>query len=183
MKRFFKDIGIVLKKRKLLKDNRNITILTREGGKMNLLGFGVRKLLSKRSSHLETGNYIAFTFYKKGEMNILGETEIIWGFSKIKRSEVKLGFLYLLFFIVDRIMPENQVDSVIFEKTLYILKKINNRNNFTLQDLRVYLNDILLISGFINKKQSNDINFNSLQFIESLIDQKINWAFATKGSD
>lgn len=177
MRRYLKDVGLVLKKKKLLKDNQYVTILTRGNGKITLLGYGVRKLLSRRLAHLETGNYISFTFYQKGDYFILSETEMTWGFSKIKKSETKLRFMFLLFFILDRIVPENQVETVIFEKTLQLLTQLNNRTRFTIADLSRYLKEILLIAGFIDKKQSDNISFDSINFIEHLIDRKISWAY------
>lgn len=177
MRQFFRDTGIVIKKQKLLKDNRLITILSQESGKINLVGYGVRSILSKRLSHIETGNYISFTYSKKGDYLSLGETEIIWGFSKIKKSESKIKLLFLLFFILDRIMPENQDDQEIFEKTRTILTKLNNRDAFGLADLQVYFKEILMLTGFIDEKKSQSANFNPLDFIENLIDRKIQWAY------
>lgn len=177
MKNFFRDTGIVIKKRKLLKDNRLITILSENSGKINVVGYGVRSILSKRLSHIETGNYISFTYSKYGDYVTLGETDIVWGFSKIKRSESKMNLLFLLFFILDRIMPENQSDPAVFEKIKVIMTKLNNREQFTLSDLQLYFKELLVMTGFIDEKKSQSPSFNPLDFIETLIDRKIKWAF------
>lgn len=177
MRQFLRDTGIVIRKRKLLKDNRLITIFSANSGKIQILGYGVRSILSRRLSHIETGNYISFTYCKKGDYLTLGETEILWGFSKIKRSESKSQLLFLLFFILDRIMPENQSDPVIFNKTRSIMTILNNREHFTLNDLRVYFSELLVLTGFIDENKSKSASFNPLDFIESLIDQKIKWAY------
>ncbi len=178
MKNFFRDTGIVIRKRKLLKDNRLITILSENNGKINLVGYGVRSILSKRLSHIETGNYISFTYSKKGDYLTLGETDLVWGFSKIKRSSSKMNLLFLLFFILERIMPENQPDQAIFEKTRTVMTKLNNREQFVLADLQLYFKELLVITGFIDEKKSQHPSFNPLDFIETLIDRKIKWAFA-----
>ena len=177
MKHFFRDTGIVIRKRQLQKDNRLITILSEKNGKINLVGYGIRSLLSKRLSHVETGNYISFSYYKKNEYYSLGETDLIWAFSKIKKSEPKLNLLFLLFFILDKIMPENQTDEAVFEKTRSIMTKLNNREQFTFLDLSVHLKELLIMTGFIDDVRSQSHNFNVLEFIENLIDRKIKWAY------
>lgn len=178
MRQFYRDTGIVLKKKKLLKDNRMITILSRENGKINLIGYGVRQILSKRLSHLETGNYISFTYYKKNDYMTLGETELIWGFSKIKRSDEKLNTLFFLFFILDRILPESQVESEVFEQTITVLRRLNNAHIFAWSEVNRYLNGLLLTSGFVTRREVESKTFNTIQFIEQLINRKIAWAGA-----
>lgn len=177
MRNFYRDTGIVIKKHRSLKDNRYITILSRESGKIQLIGYGVRSILSKRLSHIETGNYISFSYSKKDDYLTLGETELIWGFSKIKRSEQKMNLLFLLFFVLDRVSAENQIDIELFEKTIKIMTKLNNRDAFALPDLQVYFKEVLLMTGFIDDKVSENPTFNALEFIEGLIDRKIKWAY------
>lgn len=177
MRQFVRDTGIVIRKRKLQKDHRLITILTQNSGKINVMGYGVRQLLSKRLGHLETGNYVSFTYYKNGDYNTLGETELVWGFSKIKKSGDKLNTLFLLFFILDRIVPESEKDTEIFSKTLGTLRRLNNAHVFAWTEIQHYLNELLLITGFIGPKQASDMSFNTVAFIEGLIDKKIAWVY------
>ena len=65
MNRYGKDEGIVLAKKNLLNGNRLVILFTKAHGKIVLTGYGVRKLTSRRLSHLETGNYIRISFHKK----------------------------------------------------------------------------------------------------------------------
>jgi len=173
MVRFHKDEGIVLSKKNLLNEDKLITIFSQNYGKIVLLGKGVRKIISRRLSHLETGNFIKFSFYKKDNYFYLRETEVIYGYSKIKRSNEKINQLYLLFFILNKILPENQKEQAIFSKTLNILKDLNNREDVDVERVRHYLNDILIIDGFINKDETNKAGFDPIPFIENLIHEKI----------
>src|SRR3989344_3896635 len=154
MRSYHSYFGIVLKKRKLLKDNRLVTILSEESGKIVLTGFGIRSLLSKRLSHVETGNYIKFSYTKKESYYILGETELVYGHSKIKSSVSKMNFLYLILIILDKIIPEGDPEALVFDKTLLLLKRLNNKERFTLGEIKTYLTDILIDAGFLDLSQS-----------------------------
>lgn len=177
MARVFKDEGIVLTKKKLRGDHQLITIFSKNHGRIVLLGFGVRKITSKRLSHLETGNYIKFSFYKKDINLYLQETEIIYGYSRIKKSAEKINFLFLLFFIMNKVLPQNQSEIPIFKKTLDWLKDLNNKADFDFNNMRFFLTDLLVMMGFINKEKLNNVHFDPISFVEGLISQKIRREF------
>jgi len=180
MRNYGRDSGIVFKKRTLLKENQVITIFTKDAGKIGLFGYGIRTITSKRLSHLETGNFINFSYTKRDSYYHIGETELVWGFSKIRICESKLGLMYTLFFILDKLMPEGQPEPVIFEKTLTILTKLNSRPDFHFSHLKEYICEVLTITGFIDEEKRENALFDPFLFVETLIDRKISWAFATK---
>jgi DNA repair protein RecO len=173
MTRYFNDEGIVLKKINLLKDDKLTTIFSKNYGKIVLLAKGIRKIISRRLSHLETGNLIKFSFYKKDNFYYLRETEIIYGYSKIKKSGRKLNTAYLIFFILNKILPENQSEPFIYNLTLNLLKKLNNEENFSDKELKNYLNEVLRTGGFINRLEIKNLSFDPIKFIENLINEKI----------
>ncbi|OGK20701.1 DNA repair protein RecO [Candidatus Roizmanbacteria bacterium RIFCSPHIGHO2_02_FULL_37_13b] len=179
MRQFVRDEGIVIRKRGNFKENRIITIISKQSGKLNLLGYGVRNLLSRRISHLETGNYISFTYNINNNRTVLHETNLLYGYSKIKKDESKLGLLFLLFFILDKMIVENQKEEIIFNKTVVLLRQLNNRKDFGMTDFNDYLCQLLLHSGFIDKKRILSANFNPVVFIEDLIGSKLKWAFVS----
>lgn len=174
MSRFYKDEGIILKKKNVLNNDKLITIFSKNHGKIVLFGKGIRKIISRRLSHLETGNLIKFSFYKKDNYYYLRETEVVYGYSQIKRSDKKINLLYLIFLILDKILPENQKEELIFAKTLHILKELNNRDNFEIGDIKYFLNDVLILGGFINKENLKEVSFDPVLFVEGLVHQKIN---------
>lgn len=177
MKRYFKEEGIVLKKIKLREKHRLITFFSKNSGKINLFGFGTGAITSRRLSHLETGNYIKFSYQKKNDTCVLYETDIIWGFSKIKKSTYKLNTLFLLLFILNKILPENQVEKEVFNKTLIFLRDLNNKTELTVGHLNYYLEEILEILGFVDRTKIEGINFDSIDFVEGLINEKLNINF------
>lgn len=173
----FVDEGIVFAKNKFLERHKLITIFSRKSGKIRLFGYGAYSIISRRLSHLETGNYIKFSGHKKTDFFTLGETEIIWGFSKIKKNAGKLNILFALFFILNKILPENQEEEIVFNKTLLFLKALNNRSDINDEMLNLYLQDVLNILGFIDRKKIEDDEFDSFAYLEGLINQKIKLNF------
>lgn len=173
MSRFFQDQGLILKKKNLLKDDKLVTIFSRKKGKITLLAKGIRKITSRRLSHLEIGNLLKFFYYKKDDFNYLKETEIIYNYPLIRKSIEKLNFLFFILFVLNKILPENEKELLIFNQTLEILKKLNNKENFSFDELESYLKEILIIGGFISKEKIKDQEFNLIDFIEKLIHQKI----------
>lgn len=174
MSNYFKDEGIVLAKKNLLKDDKLITLFSRKRGKITLIGKGIRKITSRRLSHLETGNFIKFSFFQKNEFAYLHDTELILSYSKIRESSFKIYNLYLILFFLKELLPENEKEPLIFNKTLKILEKLNNKNDLKFTNLIYdYLKEILIIEGFINIKEASKKDFNPIGFLEKLLNQKI----------
>lgn len=166
--------GIILYKKNILKDDKLICLFSKEFGKMILIAKGIRKITSKRQSHLETGNYIKCVFQSKDHYNYLQETEICFGFSKIKQSCLKLDLLYNIFFVLNKILPENVEEKKVFDFTLNNLKKMNNQKCLSELSLEKYLSQILIDLGFISEAQLFQPNFNPIKFTESVINSKLN---------
>lgn len=113
------DEGIILVKRRILRDDVLIVILTHHFGKIALLAKGVQKITSKRISALQTGNIVRVCFTKKqNSMPYLVSVELISHLSPIKKDLSKLQNLYILLFLFERLVPDGQTD-----QTIYLLCK------------------------------------------------------------
>src|SRR3989344_569890 len=173
MGRYLKDTGLVLAKKDFLIEGRLITIFTRNYGKIVLFAYGTQKITSKRIAHLETGNYITFSFYKRLGAYYLSETELLYGHSQIKKTPAKLTLLFLLFFILHNILAEGEKEEKIFDITLSALKDLNNNISFTMYHLSLYLSHILMVSGFLDQETAQESSFDVLHFIEDLVGRRI----------
>src|SRR5579859_8022976 len=100
--------GIVLKRRNIGEADRILTVLTRSFGKMSIKAIGVRKITSKRSSHIEPLNHVILSLYKGKAMPVLTEITTKESFSDIKQDLQKIGFAYHLCELVDGLCPEGQ---------------------------------------------------------------------------
>lgn len=172
MSRYHKDEGIVLAKKNLLNGKRLVIIFTKQHGKIALTAYGVRKLTSRRLSHLETGNYISFSFYQKNTYYYLSETDLIFAYSKIKKSGSKLSLLFVLLSVLSKIVPAHQEEPELFAISTAALKNLNNRKEFAYRDLLSAVSELLEKSGFVSREQINSPSFDPIAFIEDLTGAK-----------
>ena len=170
------DQGIVLKK-KIIRDNLiSLSIFSSSQGKLILSAWGIKKITSRRISHLETGNYIKFNYSVGTQFSSLMETELIYAYSKIRSSLDKTKMMYLALFVLEKILPEDQQESELFDKTLLFLKKINNQkvNTVLIED---FLIDLLITAGFITKQSTKQPLFDIYKTTENIIGAKIKIVF------
>lgn len=173
--RYSKDYAIVIKKNQLRGDNILVTLFSKTNGKIIVKAYGVKKINSRRKAHLETGNFIAFSMYKKGSNVTLTETELIYGYSKVRRSSEKLAYLFTYLFVLNRILPENQAEHDFFDITVKFLKSLNNKIEFTTKDLLLFFDELLYAGGFLSAEKSALKSYDTLVFVEELIGRKINF--------
>jgi DNA repair protein RecO (recombination protein O) len=115
MSKLIKTEGIVLKKKSLLDKDYLVTIFTKDQGKIRVLAKGVKKITSRRLSHLQTGNLIKLLINQKTIGFIFRKPRLSSGFSKIKKDKNKVKNLYLFLFIIDRLLAENQKDWSVYQ--------------------------------------------------------------------
>ncbi|MGB9707229.1 MAG: DNA repair protein RecO [Microgenomates group bacterium] len=160
---------LVLKKRNLPEKNILLTLFSKDQGKINMFGFGIKKITSKRLSSLQTGNLIEAVVEKKNDNFSLKESKLISAFSGIKKDFKKTKYLYLVLFILDRLLPENQPEEKVFRSTLNFLINMS-KNKISDQELIYFINTILNQLGYLNSFLKGPNLFN---FIEELIKEKI----------
>lgn len=106
--------GIVIKRRNYGEADRILTILTKDHGKLSVKATGVRKITSRRSSHIELLNHVAMGLYKVNTFPVLTEAKMIEDFAPIKNDFNKVGLAYHLCELVDGLCPDNQENSRVF---------------------------------------------------------------------
>ena len=173
----FKDEGLVIKKTRFGESNLFVTIISQEKGKLVLKGYGVKKSTSKRLSHLETGNYVRFSYLKKDDRLILGETELMYAHSKIKKSPAKIEQLFLICFVLNKILPEGVEERVILKRVLKFLQFLNNSSTFSHRDLEQVLKDILILAGFLTRERAQLQSLNPFYVLEELLGETLSKRF------
>ena len=170
MKRSIKSEAVVLKKRSLPNQDKIITLFTKELGKVSAFAKGIKKITSRRLPHVQTANLINVVLYKKNEHFYLQETFLISGFSEIKKDQGKLQLLYQFFFVVERILPENQLETDIYNLVIRFLVELSRTKNHSEEILEKYLNQAMQILGYAKE----DKTFDELKrIIEEIIHEKM----------
>ncbi len=143
MRREFKTLGVVLRKKKLKGKDLLVVLFTKDKGKLSVLAKGVQKITSRRLSHLDTGNLIKARITEKNEFFYLSETVLVSGFSSIKESLEKATNFFLILKIFEKIAPEAQQDRELFQFLLREIKNID-KGKFSKES---FLLDLARISG------------------------------------
>lgn len=167
--RLIKTPALVLKKKYLPEKNFILTLFSQKLGKINIFGFGIKKITSRRLPALQTGNLIQALIEKRGGNFSLKEVKLISAFSGIKKDFEKTKYLYLILFILDRLLPENQNEEKIYQLTVIFLTRIAKKKPAN-NDLINFINTILKQLGYINLSLPKIQLFH---FVEELIKEKI----------
>ncbi len=169
MTRTFKTEAIILKKRNLLNKDVVITFFSQELGKISVFAKGIKKITSRRLPNTQTGNLINAVIYKKDDRFYLQETNLISAFSQIKNNSKKIDYLYQFFFILERLLPENQKEEAVYKLVKRFMIELS-KDGFDMKKLTAYFNDLLFDLGYLKeKKPLEEIRF----LIEEIINEKI----------
>lgn len=147
-----------------------LIFLTPALGKIKVFAKGIKKITSRRLSHLDTGNLLNILLTKKNENLYLQQTELISGFSELKRNMKKISYLYFFLFIINKILPDNQTETEVYQLTKRLLIFFGQKNRVNQQVLLDHLNQLLIILGYSTKP------FNWLELkdnIEKIINEKL----------
>ena len=171
--RNFKTEGIVLKRRNFGEAGRILTVFTKHFGKLYIKAVGVRKIISKRASHVELINLSKLSLYKSSHSPIFVLTEVITlnDFSEIKSDLHKIGFAYYICELVDALCPENQENLKIFFLISETLTKLSQDLDYK-KIILEFEKELLSELGFWpkNKPMEND---NYENFIENILERRL----------
>ena len=112
----YKTEAIILKRRNFGEADRILTIFTKYNGKITVKAPGVRRITSRRSSHIELLNLSIFTLYKSSKtfFPIVTEAQTIENFSLIKDNLHKIGYAYYICELINGLCAENQENRSVF---------------------------------------------------------------------
>lgn len=170
MKRTIKTEAIVLRKRPLPNQDKIVTLFTKELGKVNAFAKGIKKITSRRLPHVQTANLISVVLYKKDDRFYLQETSLVSGFSQIKKDQRKFHLLYQFLFVVERMLPDNQLETAVYKLVMKFLVELAKTNSQDSAILTIYLNKVLKILGYSKEDKSYEELRNA---IEEIIHEKM----------
>ncbi len=149
MFRSYKTEAIVLKRRNFGEADRILTVFTKYNGKITVKAPGVRRITSRRSSHIELLNLSIFTLYKSSKtfFPIVTEAQTLKDFSPIKDNLEKIGYAYYICELISGLCPENQENRSVFFHLKATLSALNQTSNaFDL--VKKFEKDLLTELGF-----------------------------------
>jgi len=171
MSRYYKTEAIIIKRINFGEADRILTILTKNYGKIRVKAPGVRKITSRRSSHIELLNLSLLTLYRsfRISMPIVTEAQTQEEFLPIKNNLQKIGLAYYICELIDRLCADNQENKKVFflaKDALYELA--NDSGGLSLIDN--FEKEFLIALGFLPRvHQLKD----KASFIENILERKL----------
>ena len=187
--RSYKTDAIIVKRRNFGEADRVLTVLTKNYGKIQVRAPGVRRIVSRRSSHIELLNLSTLTLYKsfRASIPIVTEAQAQEEFLTIKNNLKKIGLAYYICELIDRLCADNQENRKIFflaKDTLFALchaelvsasrkipKQVRDDNEYVTSSIVSDFEEELLVSlGFLQKQHRL---MDKRSFIENILERKL----------
>lgn len=162
--------GIIIKRRNIGEADRILTVMTKDHGKIQVNAVGVRKITSRRSSHVELLNVVHMTLYKGRKNPVLTEIVTIDNFSTVKNDLRQVGFAYHICELIDGLCPENQENKQIYFLLKALLSKFSQKN--VTEEIYNFEVQLLEVLGY----WPEDMTLSAYQispFIESILERKL----------
>lgn len=170
--RTLKTEGIIIKRRNFNEADRIITIFTKDYGKLSVKATGVRKITSRRSSHIELLNHTEMSLYKGRSMPVLVEAQMMQSFEEIKNDLQKTGIAYHICELIDGLCPDEQEQMPIFDLLLATLNRLTVEDE-PLQLIHVFEIKLLVLLGFWHKSPEESQSLDTHHFIENILERRL----------
>jgi DNA repair protein RecO (recombination protein O) len=154
--------GIIIKRSNFGDASKYLTVFSRERGKIRLIAKGIRKIKSRRASHLELFNSTSIQTYQ----DIIVEAKIINDYSNLKAGLKTTGYLFYLAEVLDKMLPEHEPHELVFDKLVQSLTGLNS-----LTSLKNIVVELMWDLGYLPKGQYPKGSLTD--FIESIVERKI----------
>ena len=172
MIRSYKTEGIVIKRRNFGELDRILTVFTKHNGKIQVKAPGVRRITSRRSSHIELLNLSILTLYKSSRsfFPIVTEAQALGEFLAIKNNLYKIGLAYYICELVDSLCPENQENINVFFQVKQILFTLCHAELNSASIISNFETKLLMQLGFLSKTYEVA---DKEAFIENILERKL----------
>lgn len=166
---YLNDTGFVVRRINLGEADRFVIIFTKNNGKVEVLAKGVRKITSRRSSHIELLNLIRFNSVKTSKNFILTEVDLIDSFDGKRDTLKECQIFFLVCELIDSLCPLGQVNYELFALIEDFIKK----SDFSDEKLLEFETKILMALGYWNMDKKFKTEKEASNYIESIIEKKI----------
>lgn len=129
---YFKTQAVILAHRNFAEADKILTIYTKDHGKISTIAKGIRRPTSRKSGHLEIGNWCNMFVAHGKNFDLITETETIKAFGIADFDPLKANRIYHLLELVESLTAYNQKNEAVFELLVRFLQKINQGENFDL---------------------------------------------------
>lgn len=165
--------GIVLKRKNYGEGDRIITLFTKEYGKIRVVGRGVRKITSRRASHLEVFARVTAVIHTGKSMDSITEVSSLSHYEGIRTNLTKVSVAYYLTELIDSLLAEKQEHRdvyVLYMAALEALAEAEERSIYRVST--EFTVTLLRMLGFLS--EDRNLKGSDLPpFIESITERKM----------
>ena len=140
---------IVLSRKNFNEADRILTLYSREYGKISCLAKGVRRPTSRKSGHVEVGNWCKVFIAKGKNLDLLTEAELKKTFGTKDLTPQKAANIFHLLELVDQLTEINQKNREVFALLVNSLTRIEEGEDFSLISA-VFKTKLLCALGFFS---------------------------------
>lgn len=159
-----------MRKRPLLEKDVLLDLFTLDQGKMTVTAKGVKKITSRRAPHLQTGNLVHFELQERHERWYLQQSQLISGFTAVRDHERRTSVMYILLFVLDRILPDAAPEPDVYILARRFMAEISRSEENEPAILKKYLYDVMVSLGYVQgEKTMKEL----IMIIEEIIHEKI----------
>lgn len=169
--RTYKTEGIIIKRKNFGEADKILTVFTKNNGKIQIKALGVRRIISRRSPHVELLNLSLLTLYKGRNLSILTEAQTLADFSLIKSELIKVGFAYHICELIDGLCPENQENRTVFFLLRNTLEALSKESDLV-SIIHGFEVELLTVLGFWPKARFLKYP-NTQDFIENILERRL----------
>jgi DNA repair protein RecO (recombination protein O) len=172
----YQERGIVIKRKNIGEIDKLITLYTKNHGKIIAIAKGIRKIHSRRASHLELFNSVEIILFKGKTFDTIVEATAIDTSEKIRTSINKIAYLYRVSEILDKLSAEFEQSLTIYCLFEELLRNIKNSAALRESELdyfsEKFVNNLLRELGFIelNKELKGEVLYN---YVEEIIERQL----------
>lgn len=170
--RTFREEAVVIKRRDFGEADKFLTVFTRHSGKMQVKAMGIRKLISRRSPHVELLNHSLLSLYSGASVPILTEAQTINAFPGVKEDLTKVGFAYHICELIDGLCPEGQEQLAVFPLLIDTLGKLEAAASEDIAPL-IHEFEISLLTMLGYWRQDRTYGTNTEDYIEHILERKL----------
>lgn len=195
--RYFSTEAIVLKRFNYGEADRILTLFTRDFGKMRVIAKGVRKPSSRKRGHVELFNHFKAQVVNGRGMGILTEAESVIGNqaspSLAKRGNegefnpennlARLSHAYQFAELIDRLLPEHEPNSEVFELLSNTLQSLGGSSRPGLAEIsvqgqalqnldRYFKHRLIRILGFWPHEHTSPPDID--EYLDSILERPLN---------
>jgi len=146
--------AIVVGRKDLFETDKVITLFTPNEGKIKVIAKGVGKTTSRRLGKLELGGKIKALIFTGRSFDIITEVEVLDSSLSIRQNINKLGGLLFLCELINNLLPEQEENRQVWDKTIIAIDNIKNGKINQLVNFEAQLLDLL---GFGTTKEEESL--------------------------